>query len=1087
MRNKIGIRRILILLLPLFTLSCVKDNMPDFCIQEGHSVQVLLDIKATTNARKTRAAVDDAEERKIYSLLLAVFNSAGERELLKEYSYEELLQAAEAAGNGEAETPTSSGLLRISLTTGAKTFFLAANYDAEKSGGIYELDLDTFRNVTALSDLNQIKATIGSRTIFRTNGMFLMSATEEATVTKDNQRISVGLVRSDAKITFNIGTGNDVEFEPFSYKVVNIPLASYVREREKGTEKPEDWDAATESATDYFNSLERYFEDSDGNTFTFYMPESRRLPRQLITSTSDEYDPDRLGYNLREKQEKVENTSSKGADLQNGAYVYAPQYAPYVEFSGHLNQILEDGTRRSGDITYRVHLGYTSLTDAVNDYDIERNTHYTYKITILGAEDIRVEASSDKEQEVEPTPGVEGTIYDSENDFDLDAHYEQVLLKFNKQLLGIFDTAGNLVSDASLAFVVHTPFCNEQITYTREELRKIFSEKVDYLPEIVEPELIKAADTEWLHFYVEDPNLLNVPAETMAYYTDTGTKLMTLEQFLYKMMFEPDNVFNRYTQECKVTLFVDEYFYERHPMQDNASRDKNLWVEFANAADRTFDLLINTSREISPDGNSRYHKSIFSVRQTSIKTIFSKSPVDDNIHVWGVESVNETPNLQWTGRTAGTVWELRASQGSNGWINTWRIMAGRHYLNSRFDKEPMPDTCFPSTVDGDAGKDLWKNFVLTEGGKLSLNPQHYGILGKNYNPAYASLSPMLRNRDENRDGYLQARELKWYIPSNAELAALFICKRALPSSVRLEAQQQKTGTQKYTPYFVSTSYTGHNRDNDYATNPLVFWAEAEGNSPLIEFYEGNGLKDALNPEKRLEFSEIRCIRDLGVLDEEDIQASSYHLTEAAKAERVALGYYKGTENRKFYVDNVDSRVLRIRKSIYELPAHNERSDVNSIYVGGFEVAKELAKDSDGKNYYKTWTELQHDIETENSPCQLYSQESGGTDRGTWRVPNQAEALFMAYNLFDWFKAEMDEVYQFDTGNEALSTSSVSPWFILTRTGYSEGDEGTASRSYSNGYLIRQAGRYRIVNTTVCTSYFSEDQKGYVRCVRDNQE
>ena len=92
---------------------------------------------------------------------------------------------------------------------------------------------------------------------------------------------------------------------------------------------------------------------------------------------------------------------------------------------------------------------------------------------------------------------------------------------------------------------------------------------------------------------------------------------------------------------------------------------------------------------------------------------------------------------------------------------------------------------------------------------------------------------------------------------------------------------------------------------------------------------------------------------------------------------------------------------------------------------------------------------------------------------------------MAYNLFDWFKAEMNEVYQFDTGNEALSVSSVTPWFILTRTGYSGSSEETAARSYSSGYFIRQAGRYRIVNTTVCSSYFSENQKGYVRCVRDN--
>lgn len=1080
MGNKIGIRRIFILFLPLLALACVKDDMPDSCIQEGRPVQILLDIKATANARKTRGAIDKTEERKIYSLLLAVFNSAGERELLKEYSYEELLQAAQAAGNVDPETPTSSGLLRVELTTGAKTFFLAANYDAEKFGGIYEIGHDTFRDMTTLSDLDRMKAEIGSRTIFRTNGMFLMSAAEDAVITNDNQRISVGLVRADAKITFDIGTGNGVEFEPLSYKVVNIPLATYVREREKGMEKPEDWDVSTEDASDYFNSLERNFEGEDGNTFTFYMPESRRLPRQPITSTSDEYDPARRGYNLREKQEKIENTSGEGPDLLNGDYVYAPRYAPYVEFSGYLNQTLDDGTRRSGKTTYRVHLGYTSLTDAANDYDVERNTHYTYKITVCGADDIRVEAFSDKENEKEPTPGTEGTIYDSENNFDLDAHYEQVLLKFNKRLLGIFDSAGNLTSDASLAFAVHTPFCDEYVAYTREELRTIFSDRVDYVPEIVRPDLIKAADTGWLQFYVEDPNLSNVPAETMAHYTDTGAKLMTLEQFLYKMMFEPDNVFNLYTQECKVTVFVDEYFYERHPMQENAARDKNLWVEFANAEDRTFDLLINTSRWISPDGNSRYHKSIFSIRQTSIKTIFSKSPVDDNIHVWGVESVNETPDLQWTARTAGTVWELRASQGSNGWINTWRLMAGRHRLDARFDKEPMPDACFPATTNGDAGKNLWTNFVLTTNGKLSLNDKHYHTLQK-HSPAYASFAPMLRNRDENRDGYLQGRELKWYIPSNAELAALFICDRALPTSARLKLRRP-VGNQEYTPYFASTSYTGHNRDNDYASNPLVFWGETEGNSPLYEFYRDNGLSDALEPKDRLKFSEIRCIRDLGVLDEENIQAPSYHLTDAAKAERVALGYYKGTENRKFYLDNVDAKALRTRRAIYELPAHNEDSDVNSIYVGGFEVAKELAKDTNGKDYFKTWTELQMDIEKDNSPCQLYSQEAGGADRGTWRVPNQAEALFMAYNLFDWFKPEMQEVYPFDTGNAALSTLSATINYIHTRTGYSNGTD----RSYSSGYLIRQAGRFRLVNTTVCSSYFSEDRKGYVRCVRDNQ-
>lgn len=58
-----------------------------------------------------------------------------------------------------------------------------------------------------------------------------------------------------------------------------------------------------------------------------------------------------------------------------------------------------------GRVTYRVYLGYTAENDPVNDYDIERNVHYTYNVTIKGMNDLVVEAMSDKDREEDPLPG----------------------------------------------------------------------------------------------------------------------------------------------------------------------------------------------------------------------------------------------------------------------------------------------------------------------------------------------------------------------------------------------------------------------------------------------------------------------------------------------------------------------------------------------------------------------------------------------------------------------------------------------------------------------------------------------------------
>ena len=52
--------------------------------------------------------------------------------------------------------------------------------------------------------------------------------------------------------------------------------------------------------------------------------------------------------------------------------------------------------------------------------------------------------------------------------------------------------------------------------------------------------------------------------------------LLSLEQFLYRLMNEPDYVFNAASGLCKVTVYANEYFYEQNPMQENAPKDKKF-------------------------------------------------------------------------------------------------------------------------------------------------------------------------------------------------------------------------------------------------------------------------------------------------------------------------------------------------------------------------------------------------------------------------------------------------------------------------------------------------------------------------------
>ena len=1080
-RYKLKITYFILLLLPLFASCTDEEIFQGSGVTEGVPTTVDISVGTAANTAKTRSALLESEERKIYNLYLWVFNSSGNVEYSREYSRADLIQAATdlttSTGEVDADAPTSMGLLKnISLTTGKKTLFLLANYKSD-ADGLFHVEPEVLNGISKYSDLEKVRAAMTVHTLFRPNGNLLMSLTQTVTVSTATKQIEVSLKRSEAKITLNLQTIAGLTFEPGTYRLGNVPGSTFIAEHAKGTDQTASWDADGVDKKSYWVSEYFQFEgDADNITTSFYMPENRKIAKKAISPASPGYNVERKGYDLRQKQLKspVAGATDK-PNLQNGETEYAPDLAPYIEFTGELRQNLATGdtpTERFGRVTYRIYLGYTAENDPANDYDIERNVHYTYNVTIKGMNDLVVEAKSDKAKEEEPAPGVEGLVYDAHRSFNFDCHYEQGLMRFKKDELAIFNPDGTLKDDAMISFAIRTPFCDKIISYTKAELEQLKNN--NYIPSKE-----KKADTNWLKFYIHPSTLADNGNEDMQYFSDTGANLLSLEQFLYRLMNEPDYVFNAASGLCKVTVYANEYFYEQNPMQENAPKDKNLWKTFANSPDRTFDLLVNTSHEISPDGQSRYHQAIVTIRQMSIKTVFVNSP--DGMRVWGVENVNETPDLDWSVRGPSEADAFYNKYYSNGWANTWSLMSRR--------TGGLTDNIMPDPMLRGKEKTLWQVMTKVNNAKLTLSKDHTNAAMKNYHATYACFTPFLRNRDNNRDGQMQANEMQWYIPSVCETNMLYVAERVLPLKSRLVGHAPSDNA---TALFTSRAFMGSTNLTLNSPNAIIFVEESHSMTPLYNF----DYQKTASPGERTPFSDVRLIRDLGIL--ETSEDHSYHLDEIAKELSKAL-VNKWTEHEYliFRADNLPANTTRASRAIYELPAHNETSQINTIYHKGFEVAQYIAntidKPKDLKNpnrsseyYYETWTTLMSDIEKGNSPCAYYYQKPDKSDLGTWRLPNEAELMIMAGSLFDWDDREKPKVYDF--GGNLSSLNMKDGQVIHSRTGFSKRDMN-GGRSFSAGYQMYFDGYLRFI-TTVDTQWGGDkdrlvnNKKGYVRCVRD---
>lgn len=451
----------------------------------------------------------------------------------------------------------------------------------------------------------------------------------------------------------------------------------------------------------------------------------------------------------------------------------------------------------------------------------------------------------------------------------------------------------------------------------------------------------------------------------------------------------------------------------------------------------------------------------------------------------GVENVNETEDLDWSVKAPSEADAFYNKYYANGWTNTWKAMA-RSGLAGGFSGEIMRDPMNRGKED-----QIWKVMTKVDNAKLTLSKDHYNPALSNYHATYACFTPFLRNRDNSRDGQMQAGEMQWYIPSVSEINMLYVAERSLPLKSRLVGHAPSDNA---TALFTSRAFMGSTNLTLNSCNPIILIEESHSMTPIYEF----DYQRTASPGERPPYSDVRLVRDLGIL--ETSEDHSYHIDEMEdELAKTLINNRTEDEYLIFKADNLPASTTRASRAIYELPAHDETSQNNTIYQKGFEVAKYIAnridkpKDLNNPNreseyYFETWSTLMDDVEKGNSPCAYYYQNPDKSDLGTWRLPNEAELMIMSGSLFDWDDREKKDVYDFFQGDKFYSLNMTDGQVIHSRTGFSKRDMNGA-KSFSAGYQMFFNGYLRFV-TTVDTSWGGDrgrlvnDKKGYVRCVRD---
>lgn len=970
----------------LLSAGCVGYPETDMALAGDGEVLVSLDFGHENFDRveiSTRSTLGPVAESRVSNLYVFLFDGSGKRvyghyfdDENKRSTREEVVSAQTncwMVDNLVDESGRTEGTIRMKIPQlSGGTIRIVTNFDAD----MFNISSDRFSFIQTLEELDAMTVVLNQLITSRT-GVFVMTGSESnVTITKDGiyssagQYVTIPLTRLEAKVevrfraavdnetTVETGDGTTVQrvkgFTPTSWRVVNLPKGSYLFEHGISSDGTHDaGDGFFDSQPVNFETMsEETFSYVDGDNvsrtvtapvygFSFYMYENRPEAKRSVSE-----------YHQRDRRIK----DATGAyDTSEGMWEYAPESATYLVVEGEVEMSVDVGAYAKEQmlnavVRYYIHLG--DFAADLNDYGVNRNTHYTYTVTVKGVKNIYVEVASDTENE----SGATGQVYIAkESIYTFDAHYGQRVFAFDEDFI---------VPD-EMTWYVKTPFGREGLP-----------EKVNGV------EVPNGMDYKWVSFRIND-----IDASTGAYSHRNTTYhpdgVMDVLEFCdyvrdQKRRFdagrtndfraeEDEELKNLYPDRpdiytrnrIYVTIFVDEFYYDRDPISGEVRPE--LWKEFVNQPNRTMHILCDT--HFSADGESSSTGSVVTIRQHSIQSIFDTGN-ESLSTAWGCESIDETGGHLWFFSrneyhgSSPDMPNFGNTSRSNGLYNTariWELTDGK----GGFIYHPWNDY-----LDYDRENDYGTIFLRDED-----------------NLATARYTCLMRNRDNNGNGVIDAEEVRWYMASIQQLTALYVGDQGISGDAQLYDRygnhgvndKDEFGGYLWRLHVISSSRWGGDSGNENKPNnyPTMLWAEEGLSTSAYQQYSDS---------KPGEYS-VRCVRNLG-MDPADEAAAIAALNDLEHMPEYSILFQPvvsdNTENSvyRFDVSRINEKSKRYYTTLRELEPGDEYAESSRLY-SVFETGP-------WAEYNGNYQSLKQLIESEESPC----------PEG-YRVPNIREASLMS--------------------------------------------------------------------------------------------
>lgn len=659
------------------------------------------------------------------------------------------------------------------------------------------------------------------------------------------------------------------------------------------------------------------------------------LPANVQTATASP-----ASFNDREKN-TYDDTGKK-------TFVNAPASATYVVIHGKYQ-----GGDYAGDLSYTVHLG--DFSHNMSDFSVAANSNYEYTLTIKGVNNFIAESQKNGDD-----PGSEGVVIFKGTDIlEVDCHYEARVMKFSKtelnQIINV-DKYGYILK-------IQTAFCEtismivdgEGNIYDAAEFKTQTNPTVlttvgaDGMPVDASRILISGneADFGWVRF------VKNTGYDS-SYYTPSqrpGCKVssshaisdvcaypgrantQTIFQFLrdlYKAGKEQtESYFNATGSSVYVTCFVDENYYP----------DKN-WTEYVNKSEPRRMYFAN-ELFVSADGQSSFARAKYVVSQKSIWTFYELDPAKKP---FGLEFVSE-----------------EKAQGKNVANGT---NSQQEYWNGR-----------ASAISNNKNKGFYANSTKSTG-KQDI-----------YTGAYKAC--MSRNRDENGNGTIDEKEIKWYLAAVDQYKGIWAGEEALNTDMRLFKASASE--------WVALNDAFTNNGGDAGLSPWHYFTC----SPANTFWAEEGCATGVDGSATM----VRCIRTL--------ESKANGLGEADK-------YYEYDPATETVTMLLNSDALRSAQSGGFQTYFERGKDSNKLYKK-FKIASANLSGTYKRNQVISTAKGSGFINASDDVCQKAAEYGG-----SWRVPNQRELSIMSavnnetfINLFSCtsFTGVQSGYYKGGTGNE----------------------------------------------------------------------